>query len=131
MIEAEIVDMLYSDYTLATLIEDRIYPNVIPQGTAMPAIAYQQISGTGEHDMNGPIRLQSGRWQITCYAKTYTEMLTIAHRVRAVMDGYKGGNIAVVQMGNEGDQPQLSSGKDAILRYSRYIEFTIWHEVQI
>lgn len=66
----------------------RVYPLTLPQGTTMPALVYQQVSG-------GRLRSHGGsfgrpRWQIDCWASTYAEARTLAGEVESCLEAYRG-----------------------------------------
>ena len=87
-------EILYSLLTNESDVTDltglRIYPNLLPQGCAMPAITYQRISGHREHCLGGPSGRARPRFQIDCWAADYDGAKDLANKVRLCLDGFKG-----------------------------------------
>ncbi|NVO06588.1 MAG: DUF3168 domain-containing protein [Rhodoferax sp.] len=93
--EAVIYALLGASSGLSALIGTRLYPNKLPQNTAMPAVAYRAISGI---ELT-PIDAQAGyqvvrtRVQITAMAKNYAEVKAILEQVRLACL-YRSGSIS-------------------------------------
>lgn len=68
----------------------RIFPVVIPQGTALPAAAFQQISGSRIHAQGSGSNLTHPRYQITIKATTKAAVKAAADAIRQAVDGYYG-----------------------------------------
>jgi len=52
---------------VSSLVGTRIYPDVLLQGCAFPAVVYSQISTEREHELSDVTRLSHARIQIDCY----------------------------------------------------------------
>ncbi len=78
---------LVADPTVASLVVARVFPNLMPQGGAQPAIVYQVVSEVPENALTGDstTRLVTARLQVDCYAKTYLEAHAVADAVDAVL----------------------------------------------
>lgn len=70
---------------IAALVSTRIYPLVLPQSSSYPAISYQRISNSPQQ---GSTDLRSTRWQINCWASTYTGAQTLATAVKTALEEY-------------------------------------------
>ena len=81
---------------LSARVGGRFYPLFIPADAALPAIAYQRISGNRVHDHDGIDTYERARIQVTCQAVTYDAAKETAHLVRQAFRGYRG------QMGGSG-----------------------------
>lgn len=131
-IESAIYTKLAADPVVSSLVSTRIFPNVIPQGESMPAIAYQMISGAREHTTDGPEGLCQARFQVTCWAGTYSEAKQLSEAVRKELDGYRGTVSSVVidsiLLENELDAPRLVGGVDVLKRFGKILDFVIWFE---
>ena len=68
----------------------RLYPLVIPQDAALPAVAYQKISSPKTQSHSGSSNLAHSRFQFTCAADTYAEVKEVANAVRHCWDSYAG-----------------------------------------
>lgn len=89
-IEEALYAHLVADAGVAALISTRVYPLSIAQDVALPAIAYQRISGPRQRYHSGPSAMAEARIQITCQAAKYTQAKALAKAVRLAMDGYSG-----------------------------------------
>jgi len=89
-IEEAIYAHLIADSGVSALVSTRIYPLMIPQDIALPAIAYQRISGPRQTAHDGPIEIAAGRFQITCQGTSYGSAKDVANAVRQALDGYAG-----------------------------------------
>ncbi len=129
-IETALFAILHSDATIEGIVSDRIFPNIVQQGEAMPAITYQQISGPRDQTMDGPSGLVQTRFQINCLAEKYIDARTLAEAVRKELDGYHGTvNTVVIQiimLADEADLPQVKPGTDRLKRYGKRLDFIIW-----
>ena len=132
VIEKALFAHLIADSTVVGLVEKRIYPNMVPQSAAMPAITYQQISGVRDHVMAGAVGLVKSRYQINCWAASYSGAKDVSEAVRKQLDGYSGTidscEISCIMLDNENDIPQVSPGSEKLTRYGKYLDFIIWYK---
>jgi hypothetical protein len=89
-IEEAIYSHLIADAGVSALVSTRVYPLTIPQDIALPAIAYQRISGPRISAHDGPTGLARARIQVTCQASTYTAAKGLAMEVRQALDAFRG-----------------------------------------
>lgn len=68
----------------------RIYPGKMPQGQTSPSLVYSEISGVGDHHMQGPSGLARPRIQITAWAQTADLANDLYLKVKERLDGYQG-----------------------------------------
>lgn len=68
----------------------RLYPLVIPQTAALPAVAYQKISSPKEQAHTGSSHLCRSRFQLTLVAATYTAVKALATAVKQCWDSFSG-----------------------------------------
>jgi len=129
-IETALFAIITGDATIESLIASRVYPNVVPQGAAMPAITYQQISGPRDHVMDGPSGLVGARFQLNCWSGDYAQARQLAEAVRKELNGYSGTvntrQISAILLEDEGDMPQVRPGTDELMRYGKRMDFIIW-----
>lgn len=83
---------IYSLLTAAagTIAAERVYPTLLPQGGAFPAVTQQRISTPREVSHSGPHGYTDFRQQINCWARGLDEAWTLAYQVRFLLDGYHG-----------------------------------------
>ncbi|MBN1807185.1 MAG: DUF3168 domain-containing protein [Sedimentisphaerales bacterium] len=130
MIEKALHYILVNNSAVTALVGSGIYPNKIPQGAAVPAITYQQISGVRFHDMLEAAGMVKARYQFNCWAAGYAKTREIAEAVRLALDNYSGTAsqtvIDVIHLDNEGDMPEMTAGADELGRYGKYLDFIVW-----
>jgi len=118
--EAAVRAHLIADSAVAALAGTRIYPNVLPQGVAYPAIRYQRIDTPRVYTKGGYTGLSRPRLQIDCYAPTKKAAADLAAAVRTAMERYPR---AVCENESDGYEPEPAPPV-----YVRTLEFRIWHE---
>ena len=90
-IETAIRGRLLAYPGVASLVGTRIFPQLMPQGTTLPAITYAVVSRTTEPTMGYS---NTGMWstllQIDVWADSYSGVKVLADQVRAaLMDWYQ------------------------------------------
>lgn len=91
MVAAEaLVYLLTSSAEVAGVVGQRVYPLVVPQDAARPAIGYQRISAQPDHAHTGFSLMTETRWQITIEATSYAQAQQIARAIRRALSGYHG-----------------------------------------
>lgn len=90
IIEEALYYHLVNDEGVYGLAGTRGYPLSIPQDIALPAWAYQRVSGERETAHDGALGMASGRWQITCQAESYDGAKSLAEAIRLCLDGFAG-----------------------------------------
>lgn len=89
----------------------RIFPSQIPQGQAMPAIRYDEISKVREQTLGGPSAYSTTRIQVDVWADTDAEVTTMADAVSAAIDGttgtFGGANIQHAYLEDVGRLPEF------------------------
>lgn len=127
---AELEEAVYSrlsgNVAVAALVSTRIYPNKIPQEATLPAIAYQRISARRVKAHAAPTGLARVRVQVTCVARSYSEVKGLAAAVRTAMQGVMGtvGGVGVQGSWLETDADEYG---DAETLHSVRQDFMIWH----
>ena len=91
---AEIEEAVYSaltgNATLTGLISTHIYPLVLPQEVALPAVTFFRVSNIHNHGMGGDIDLMETRLQVSILADSVLRMRTVTDAVRGVLSRWKG-----------------------------------------
>lgn len=88
--ETALVNLLTSDPTVAALVGGRIYPNVIPQDAALPAIAYQVLSSEKGYTHGGPNAGKNPYLQLTIEGSSYASTMAVCAACEARLSGYRG-----------------------------------------
>jgi hypothetical protein len=81
---------LLAQPSIAALVGTRIYPQVLPQKPAYPAITYAQVSGIRVRGLDGPTGRARPRIAVNSWGASHREMDAVASAVRAALDGYAG-----------------------------------------
>ena len=91
--EEEIRALLLSSPGITDVVGQNINWGAMPQGSGYPSVVLNVVSDTNEHTMSGPDRLIDARVQADIYAETYGEAKAGGKAIRALLDGYSGGNM--------------------------------------
>ena len=130
MIEAEIVQLLAEDAPVLALVARRVYPLVLPQGTTLPAVTYQRISGIHEKLLDEPATLTRPRFQFTAHASTFLQARQVTNAVKAALNGRRAArsstNIQHISVENEFDHYNPAQ-PDMAATWSSYLDLVIWH----
>jgi hypothetical protein len=81
--ESAIVAMLKGSAIVAAVIDDRVWPNARPQGTAFPAITVTRVSGGPEYADDGEVGLLPARIQVSCWGISYSSAKELSQLVTA------------------------------------------------
>ncbi len=85
-LESDLYTALTGNAALTALVGTRIKPDVLPQGTTPPAIAYQRIS-TPRHQVFGStqaVAVSRPRFQFSCWG-TFDEALAVCAALRTAL----------------------------------------------
>ena len=85
MIEQTVYTALTTGSPLPTAAGLRVYPMLMPQEPAYPALTYQRIANDPIASLDGNSNLDRVRLQIDCWALTYLAAKNLAAEVRAEM----------------------------------------------
>lgn len=134
-LEAAIYDILSSAAGVTALVggaaSPRIYPMTIPQGKAVPAIVYQQITSSAEFACDGHDDLRTDRVQITIWDDDPDGARALAEAVRAAMQssdarGSHGGvTVQYCSFEDEGDSINISTENETLTRYGKRQDWEI------
>ncbi|MBU8733436.1 DUF3168 domain-containing protein [Cytobacillus oceanisediminis] len=95
MLEVDLVNYLKNYQSLKDLVGGRIYPGVIPENGSKPAIAYNEISARGHHDID----VSFPRIQFSCFSPRYIEAKQVRKEIENALKRFKGamGDTRVIQ----------------------------------
>ena len=121
MLAADLTQYLKADPTIAAAVSGRVFPNIVPQGSAFPAISYNQVSGVRLYDVNdGPTGRAMPRITINSWAVRYLDVRNLADAVRRRINGFRGmmgsTSIGRITLDNEFDNFEQEAGQDGIHR---------------
>ncbi|NNF65985.1 MAG: DUF3168 domain-containing protein [Gammaproteobacteria bacterium] len=119
--ETGIYTHLSTDGNIIALVGTRIYPEWMPQESDMPAIVFSLTSAPREPNFDGPSAYVDRRYQLDCYASTYSAAKSLADAVRVSLDGVTGTlggeNVQLVSLEDERDLSDIE-GDTAYRRVS-------------
>lgn len=81
---------LLADATVAGIVGTRIYPVKLPQGVSGTSLILNEISGQGDHHMQGASGLVTVRMQIGCWSQTADGAHALHLAVKECLDGFRG-----------------------------------------
>ncbi len=71
---------------LSSLVAGRVYPDVAPEGAALPRIVYQQVGGQGNVYQEGDMpNRENARMQIACWAASRAQAIDLAKQAEALI----------------------------------------------
>jgi hypothetical protein len=85
MTGSDVRHYLLADSAVATLVGTRIWANGLPQGSALPAIAWTGISGVQHGHLGGQVVAHVLTYQLDCYGDTRGEADALAAAVNAAL----------------------------------------------
>lgn len=120
-----IEQLLYTELSTApataAIVGTRIFPLVLPEGTEHPAIVVQRVSSGHFPSLSGDGSLERPRFQMSCYARSYSGAKTLAHTLKATM---KASQTIKAISDNESDMYDEPSGL-----YRVVVDFFIWSDI--
>ena len=92
MIEKSLRAALLANSAVAALVGTRIYPMILPQGSAWPgpSLTFQRISTTSPVALAGAVGPERMRVQLDCWDKTWGGVRALALAVKAALHGFAG-----------------------------------------
>ena len=88
-VEEAVYAILTGDGGVAELAGSRVYPQRIPQGAALPAVAYARVSTRRVKSHGGSSGLARPRIQVNGTAASYQAAKALASAVRGALDGVR------------------------------------------
>lgn len=126
MIQAAIYQHLITDAGVTSLVEQRVYPIVLPERCAQPSIAYQRTSVERGKTYCGTDALLNSAVQLDCYAKDYLTANQLASAVATSLIDFSGDMhgtpVNTISLETELDLSDIEPG---LFRIS--MTFSIWH----
>ena len=80
-IEAPLVAELLADSPVTALVDDRVYPEMIPQNGDTPAIVYYRLNTDREQMLEGPSDLVMARMRLDLWSTSVSGMFALADAV--------------------------------------------------
>ena len=132
LIEEAIYSRLTNDAGVFALCGLRVYPQVIPQDAAYPAIEYERLTGEHIRSLAGSSQAANPRYQFHCWGSTRNSAKSVGEALRNCLDGYVGtvGSVTINKCILEDDIDNLeqTAGADRQTRYGVTMTFEFWHD---
>lgn len=109
--EEAIRALLLASSGVVSLCGDRIDFGANTQGAGYPRIVLWVIGDAEGHTLEGPDGLSVGRVQVDCYGVTYGAAKQVSRAVRALLDGYSGGEFQGVFLAGTRDTREGGSNE--------------------
>jgi hypothetical protein len=75
---------------LQPILDNKLYPFLLPQKCELPAVAYYPVSVERLHSLIEDTGFVKQRLQFTCFAGTYGQAVETAQLIRAALQNYSG-----------------------------------------
>jgi len=130
-LEEGIVAFLIADASVGAVVDNRIYPMMIPQGATLPCITFQRISTPRivTHDSSGATGdLISPRFQFDAWGVTQKSVKEISDVIRKVLHGKTGalaGGVSIRAALADAEEPEFDPDSELYRSRSDYI---IWYQ---
>jgi len=126
-IDDAIYSLLTDNASLAAHVQERIYPNIIPDKRRMPAVAIYMISQPKIRTMGACSgNPQHPRFQISCWGKTKNDVLAVAGDVIAALEDYSG-TVASVAVKRIYYDDATDDYDHETKRFVRHLDFIVWY----
>lgn len=87
--EAGIIALLLAGPAVSAIVSTRVFPLSRPQGSALPSITVQRISGAPLYADEGEVGLNNGRVQVDCYGISYADAKDLSAAVKSTLSAVK------------------------------------------
>jgi hypothetical protein len=126
VIEPSLISYLAADSAISARIASgsplvaRIFPEILPQNTILPAITFTRIGSQHPEQLAGDPDLSFAQFQVSCWAATAKLAAEVAACVRIRMQGVGGTDFQKVSIDDE-----RSDYEPDTLLYRQDVDFTI------
>jgi hypothetical protein len=83
-------NLILSDPDIISMVGERCYPSILPQGATYPSIVQNLISEDNHMHLRGSSHLARARIQIDCWATTADESVRLSNFVMEKIQGFSG-----------------------------------------
>ena len=93
--ESFLFQRLTSQTAVSSIVSNRVYPIIAPQGTPLPLIMYQRTGVERPQSLSGNVGNPVVTLQLTSYGTSYIDVKRLARAVRMAVDGWTGTTASV------------------------------------
>lgn len=98
----------------------RVFPDVAPEGTALPWLTYQSVGGQAVPDLDGPAETLNARMQISVWAATRTSATRLMQQASAAMCDEPLNGVAI--------GAAVSVYEQSTKLYGSRLDFSVWYQ---
>ena len=134
MIEDALVEFLGQQSALTGLIgappSMRLYPDLLPEGIAYPAVTYFRVSTPRAHTLSGPSGFAQPRFQFSVWGNTKGDVIAVTEAIRLALDGFRGqmGEVLVRGILSDDEMGDHDEYDGRTRSFHRVIDFHVSHE---
>ena len=128
MIEKAVRTVLLACSDVTDLINNKVYPLIIPQRETLPAVTYKRITTTPIHTMVEEYDVEKVMLLIRVDSLFYEEMKDISKAIKDCFLNYKGtvGDTYIQAALFENQHDDVTENKESVVYYEE-LEFTFWY----
>ena len=131
-LEKAVRSILIADGTVTGLVSSRVYPQRRPQGTAVPAIVYQNIFEETNEALSTQGWIKRTRLSVEVFDKTYGATKTLRNAVESALINYtgttEGETIDSLRLESAVDLDELNEPASDFGYFRTILDFVIWHQ---
>lgn len=114
---------------LKALINNKIYPEEIPQGVTLPAVFWIKVSDVPEHTLTGQSEVEEPIYQFTAQANSKGTVKPVAEQIKKALSDYQGimSGITVQKIELQNKFSSMDKNNDGTIKvYYEDLEFQIF-----
>lgn len=131
-LEKAVRSILTADATVSSLVSSRVYPQRRPQGTALPALVYQNVFSHQTEAIDTQAGIRRTRLAIEAIDATYGDTKTLRDAVEAALVNYtgttQGETIYSLRLESAVDIDESNDPGSQFGAFRTILDFVIWHE---
>jgi hypothetical protein len=110
---------------IKSIVQERIYPLIIPQKSIFPVLVYQKISSERLHSLSGDTGASMPYYQISCWADSYLAVKLLGDQVRFCLQNHRGklGGISGVDVSGTLLRSESEGMETDTNKYYVYLDF--------
>ena len=128
--ESAVTALLLAAAPVTALVDTRVYPGMLPEGIALPALVVEHISSVrlGRLDASAATHPVRTRMQINLLAKTYPQLKALRDAVTAALQYQRGslGGSSVISVLPDSEGPDTHDPAMGV--FHQPIDFMVTHE---
>ena len=131
-LEKAVRSVLINDATVSGLVSTRMYPMRRPQGSALPAIVYQNVFSKQSESLETQSSVRRTRLGVEAVAATYGGTKTLRNAIESALVNYTGTveseTIYSLRLESVVDLDESLSPGGQFGAFRTIMDFVIWHE---